>query len=116
MKKSRLAGVLKTRKKIDEAEHGPERATTPAPPAIPETEPNGKPRSKQAAKKRSIARKGAEPPPPEPVKRGVGRPPGKRSSEDYQSVTTFIRRNTYADVMSALWEDKKRDKIRRCAG
>jgi hypothetical protein len=116
MKKSRLAGALETRKKINEAEHGPERATTPAPPATLEAEPNSEPKRKPAAKKRSIARKRAEPPPAPPIKRGVGRPPGKRSSEDYQSVTTFIRRDTYADVMSALWEDKKRDKIRRNFG
>jgi hypothetical protein len=83
MKKSRLAGALETRKKINEAEHGPERATTPAPPATLEAEPNSEPKRKPAAKKRSIARKRAEPPPAPPIKRGVGRPPGKRSSEDY---------------------------------
>jgi hypothetical protein len=113
--KSRSAGVLETRKKLDQAEQGPQRATTPAPAVAPETEPNSEPQRKQAAKKRSNDRKTQTPPAP-PIKRGVGRPPGKRSSEDYQSVTTFIRRDTYSDVMSALWEDKKRDKIRRNFG
>jgi hypothetical protein len=92
-----------------EAEQEPERVTAP-PPTTPGPGPQ------KATKKRSPARKRAEPQLALPAKRSVGRPPGKRSSEDYQSVTTFLRRDTYSDVMSALWEDKKRDKIKRNFG
>lgn len=109
MKKSRPAGDSETRKKIIEEEAEPDRATLPPPATL-------EPGRKRVARKSTTARKKPTTPPPEPVKRGVGRPPGKRSSADYQSVTTFIRRDTYADVMSALWEDKKRNKIKRGFG
>jgi hypothetical protein len=110
MKKSRLIGAPETRKKIEEeAEQEPGRATPP-PPAIP------KAGRKKVAKKSANTRKKPATPPTEPAKRSVGRPPGKRSSADYQSVTTFIRRDTYSDVMSALWEDKKKHRIKRGFG
>lgn len=35
-------------------------------------------------------------------KRGPGRPPGKRTNPDYQSVTTFLHKQTYIDVQKAL--------------
>lgn len=33
---------------------------------------------------------------------GPGRPPGKRSDPAYQSVTTFLHKQTYQDVQRAL--------------
>lgn len=33
----------------------------------------------------------------------IGRPPGKRSNPDYQSVTTFLHKQTYQDVQRALY-------------
>ena len=35
-------------------------------------------------------------------KKRPGRPPGKRSNPDYQSVTTFLHKQTYLDVQKAL--------------
>ncbi len=46
------------------------------------------------------------PAPPEatpPPRRG--RPPGKRSSEDHEQVTAYLRRETYRKVRLALIED-----------
>ena len=37
-----------------------------------------------------------------PGKRPVGRPPGKRTNPDYQSVTTFLHKQTYLDTQRAL--------------
>lgn len=42
---------------------------------------------------------------PAPVsaeKRPVGRPPGKRTNPEYQSVTTFLHKQTYLDTQRAL--------------
>lgn len=39
----------------------------------------------------------------QPAKRsGAGRPKGKRSNADYQSVTTFLHKQTYLDTQRAL--------------
>jgi hypothetical protein len=43
-------------------------------------------------------------------KRGRGRPPGKRSDPDYEQVTSYVRRQTYADVkIELIREGKKRE-------
>lgn len=44
----------------------------------------------------------AEPGPAKPASKGPGRPPGKRSNPDYQSVTTFLHKQTYLDTQRAL--------------
>ena len=36
------------------------------------------------------------------TRRKAGRPPGKRSDASYQSVTTFLRADTYQSVQKAL--------------
>lgn len=41
-------------------------------------------------------------PPIENESKKIGRPPGKRSNPEYQSVTTFLHRQTYLDVQKAL--------------
>jgi hypothetical protein len=50
-----------------------------------------------------------EPPSPAlpeaPVPRKRGRPPGKRSSEDHEQVTAYIRRETHLKVKMALLQD-----------
>ncbi len=60
------------------------------------------------------ARKGAQkkasasPPAPAAVKRGRGRPTGKRSDPDFEQVTSYIRRQTYADVKIELIREGQR--------
>lgn len=49
-------------------------------------------------------------PPAAPAKRGRGRPTGKRSDPDFEQVTSYVRRQTYADVKIALIrEGRKRE-------
>lgn len=41
-------------------------------------------------------------PTPDTQRPKIGRPPGKRTNPDYQSVTTFLHKQTYVDVQRAL--------------
>jgi hypothetical protein len=61
-----------------------------------EIEPEEKPKPKARAKPKPKPATAAE------ARRGPGRPPGKRSSEAYQSVTTFLLKQTYLDTQRAL--------------
>lgn len=60
---------------------------------------------------RKGARKKVPAPPAAPAaKRGRGRPTGKRSDPDYEQVTSYIRRQTYADVkIELIREGQKRE-------
>jgi hypothetical protein len=45
-----------------------------------------------------------------PAKRGRGRPTGKRSDPDYEQVTSYVRKQTYADVkIKLIREGQKRE-------
>ena len=87
--KNRLGGVWGATSADDVLE--PE----PMPPAKPTTKPE--PQSQPATIQQS------EPKPVQQIERGkVGRPPGKRTNPDFQSVTTFLRKDTYLAVQRAL--------------
>lgn len=44
------------------------------------------------------------------MKRGRGRPTGKRSDPDYEQVTSYVRRQTYANVkIELIREGQKRE-------
>lgn len=61
--------------------------------------------TRKAARKRTPAAA-----PAVPMKRGRGRPPGKRSDPDYEQVTSYVRRQTYSDVkIELIREGKKRE-------
>jgi hypothetical protein len=84
MKKSRFANVFATNAALaaeDEALEKRPRARKSAPKPRPRTPAESKPADE---------------------KRKPGRPPGKRTSPDYQSVTTFLHRKTYLSVQKAL--------------
>lgn len=44
---------------------------------------------------------------PKPAPKKVGRPPGKRTNPDYQSVTTFLHKQTYLDAQKALIDQQR---------
>lgn len=46
--------------------------------------------------------------PPSAIKRGRGRPTGKRSDPDFEQVTSYIRRQTYANVKIELIREGQR--------
>lgn len=49
-------------------------------------------------------------PPATAIKRGRGRPTGKRSDPDFEQVTSYIRKQTYADVkIELIKEGQKRE-------
>lgn len=71
------------------------------------TEETTEPETETKAPKTAKARTKAVPPaavvvPTEPDRPKLGRPPGKRSSPDYQSVTTFLHKATYLKVQREL--------------
>ncbi len=62
------------------------------------------------ARKETRKRASASPPAPAAVKRGRGRPTGKRSDPDFEQVTSYIRKQTYADVkIELIKEGQKRE-------
>ena len=66
--------------------------------------------ARKGARKKSPASAPAVAAAPAAAKRGRGRPPGKRSDPDYEQVTSYVRRQTYADVKIALIrEGRKRE-------
>ena len=68
-----------------------------------EERPAGKKGSRKKASKQSTS-------PSSPVKRGRGRPTGKRSDPDYEQVTSYVRRQTYANVkIELIREGQKRE-------
>jgi hypothetical protein len=87
---SRFKGVFDARQTITEDASEPE----------PET------KATKVAKVTKVKPKAvqASAPAPEPVsdKPKLGRPPGKRSNPEYQSVTTFLHRETYLAVQREL--------------
>jgi len=61
-----------------------------------ENETPGRPAPEPARQKREEQAEAS------PGKRPVGRPPGKRTNPEYQSVTTFLHKQTYLDTQRAL--------------
>jgi hypothetical protein len=61
-----------------------------------------------AAARKGMRKKAAESSPAPAVKRGRGRPTGKRSDPDFEQVTSYIRRQTYADVKIELIREGQR--------
>ena len=60
------------------------------------------------ARKGTRKRASASPPPAPAEKRGRGRPTGKRSDPDFERVTSYIRKQTYADVKIELIREGQR--------
>src|SRR5262249_41779868 len=82
MKKSRFASVFSTREALAAEDQVREKR-----PRIRRAAP--KPKTPAQSKTITETRK-------------PGRPPGKRTNPDYQSVTTFLRKKTYLNVQKAL--------------
>jgi hypothetical protein len=80
MKKSRFAGVFATNEALAAEDQVEKKPKAQRPPRRP----------KPPAERRADG------------KRKPGRPPGKRTSQDYQSVTTFLHKQTYLSVQKAL--------------
>lgn len=78
---SKFQGIINANRKAPAGAESPAVAAAPAPPDPPPAPP-------------------AAPAPPR-----RGRPPGKRSSEDHEQVTAYLRRETYRKVRLALIED-----------
>ena len=96
MKKNRLGNVWGNTAADDVVEPEPEVAK-PAPKkeVIKLIEPKLEP-TKPTPKKETKTLSQSE------ERRGPGRPPGKRTNPNYQSVTTFLHKQTYLDVQRAL--------------
>src|SRR5262245_51643249 len=84
MKKSRFANVFSTNEALAAEDQVREKKPRPRRPG-PKVERKSPAQSKTAAETRK-----------------PGRPPGKRTNPDYQSVTTFLRKETYLSVQKAL--------------
>lgn len=96
MKKNRLGNVWGNTAADDVVEPEPEATkATPKKAVIHLIEPKPEPTKPTPKKETKILNQSEE-------RRGPGRPPGKRTNPDYQSVTTFLHKQTYLDVQRAL--------------
>jgi len=60
--------------------------------------------------RRGAQKKASVSSPPAAVKRGRGRPTGKRSDPEFEQVTSYVRKQTYADVkIELIKEGQKRE-------
>jgi len=95
MKKNRLGNVWGNTAADDVVEPEPEIEEIPKKEVIKPIEPKPEPAKPTPKKEREVLSQSEG-------RRGPGRPPGKRTNPDYQSVTTFLHKQTYLDVQRAL--------------